>query len=104
LRNAVLAVATVMVVLQFMLMVPGGGKLPNWLRASGSAATTPPSLPSSPPADVARCQPGQDSGCVGGRATLILVPATPAAVGAKPLGGPALPATAASTPGPIKGP
>jgi hypothetical protein len=45
-----------------------------------------PPLPAAPPvADAARCAAGQDRGCLGGRAEVILVPAgpaTPASAGA----------------------
>jgi hypothetical protein len=45
-----------------------------------------PPLPRPPPApDAARCAEGQDRGCLGGRAEVILVPA-----------GPAVPASAAT--------
>jgi hypothetical protein len=56
----VLAISTAVVVLLLLLKPPGGAK--HW--------------PPPPPADVARCAPGQTSGCVGGKAEVIVAPAS----------------------------
>ena len=58
----VLAVAMAITIGWLLLYRPGGVK-----------PTPPP-----PPADSARCQAGQQDGCVGGRALVITVPASAA--------------------------
>ena len=65
-----LAVATAVTLVLMMLERVGAPPLPR-----------PPPVP-----DAARCAEGQDSGCLGGRAEVILlpaVPATPASAGAR---------------------
>lgn len=58
---AALAVATAVTLILMMLERVGAPPLPR-----------PPPVP-----DAARCAEGQDSGCLGGRAEVILVPAGP---------------------------
>jgi hypothetical protein len=60
LRNVVLAIITAIAVVLLLLDPPGGIKRP----------------PPAPTPDAARCAPGQDTGCVGGRA-VVIVPTTP---------------------------
>jgi hypothetical protein len=60
-RNAVLALVTAVGVVLAMLYPPGGVK-----------HTAP-----APPPDAARCAAGQDTNCVGGRATVIVAPVVP---------------------------
>jgi hypothetical protein len=66
LRNVVLAIVTAIGVVLLLLYPPGG--------VQRKAPPPPP-----PPPDAARCAPGQDSGCVGGRAVVIVPAAAPAA-------------------------
>ncbi len=63
LRNAVLAVVTAIGVVLLLLYPPGGIQ-----------RKAPP-----PPPDTARCADGQDTDCVGGRATVIVAPTAPRA-------------------------
>ena len=72
LRNALLAVLTAVGVVLLLLYPPGG-----------VVRKAPPPPP--PPPDTARCAPGQQTDCVGGRAAVIVMPTAPAsAVVAKP--------------------
>ena len=64
---ALLAVATASTLILMMLERVGAPELPRPADAPASAASAP-----------APCPPGQDSGCVGGRAEVFLLPATTA--------------------------
>ena len=71
-----LGVATAVTIVSTLLAGPGGVR-------------------TRPPADAPRCAAGQDTGCVGGTATVIVTPPG-AAVGASPAAVPANAASAAS--------
>lgn len=75
LRNAGLAVLTAVGVVLLLLYPPGG------VVRTAPRPPPPPPLP----ADTARCAPGQDTACVGGRAAVIvLTPRAPASAQPRP--------------------